>query len=184
MPIKLPGKKINLRTLKKSDADSIFKYIKDSRVAKYLNTPNPYKLKDAYEYIRKTERELRKKELYNFGIASKDNNEIIGMISLMDVDWENKKAEIGYWLAKKYQGRKIMPEAISLILNFGFKKLKLHRIYAKVMHFNKRSANLLEKFGFKYEGRLRKTHHRKGKWLDELRYSMLKNEFKIYINKK
>jgi len=182
MALKIIGKKINLRTLKISDAGSIFMYIKNRRVAKYLQIPDPYKLKDAHEFIRKSQKGMRKKESYNFGIASKDNNEIIGMISLMDLDWENKNAEIGYWLAREYQGQKIMPEAISLILNFGFKKIKLQRIYARVMNINIKSANLLEKFGFKFEGKLRKNNYRKGRWMDELRYSMLKNEFKHNIN--
>jgi len=98
------------------------------------------------------------------------------MIGLMKIDYNNKNAEIGYWLGKKYWGRKIMKEALKLILNFGFKELKLVRIYARVMHPNIASANLLEKSGFKYEGRMRKTTFRKGKWLDDLRYSILREE--------
>ena len=70
-----------------------------------------------------------------------------------------------------------MKEAIKLILNFGFKKLKLVRIYARVMHPNISSVKLLEKSGFQYEGRMRRTTLRKGKWMDDLRYSILSNEF-------
>ena len=36
-------------------------------------------------------------------------------------------------LMNKYWGKGIMKEAIKLILNFGFKKLKLVRVYARVM---------------------------------------------------
>jgi len=178
MPIKLIGEKINLRSIKRSDADSIFKYANDKVIAKFVTTPYPYKLKDAYDYIRKSQVGMRKKDMYNFGIELKETGEIIGMISLMDVDYENKNAELGYWLARKYWGQKIMPEALRLILKFGFTDLKHKRIYARVMHFNNRSAFLLEKFGFKYEGRLRKTTFRRRRWLDELRYSILKEEFK------
>lgn len=101
------------------------------------------------------------------------------MISLMKIDYKNKNTEIGYWLGRKYWGKGIMKEAIKLILNFGFKKLKLVRIYARVMHPNISSAKLLEKSGFRYEGRMRKTILRRGKWMDELRYSILSNEFQL-----
>ena len=43
-----------------------------------------------------------------------------------------------------------------LLLYFGFKKLKLARIYATIFSDNSRSARVLEKNGFKLEGLLRK----------------------------
>ena len=100
------------------------------------------------------------------------------MIGLMNIDYNNKNAEIGYWLGKKYWRKGIMKEAIKLILNFGFKKLKLVRVYARIMHPNIFSAKLLEKSGFQCEGRTRKTTLRRGKWMDDLVYSILSNEFK------
>ena len=125
-----------------------------------------------------THQKMRKKKTFSLGIELKETKEIIGMVSLMNVDYDNKNAEIGYWLGKKYWGKGIMKEAIKLILDFGFKKLKLVRIYAKVMHPNITLAKLLEKSGFKYEGRMRKTILRRGKWMDDLRYSILNSEFK------
>ena len=97
----------------------------------------------------------------------------------MKIDYNNKNAEIGYWLGKKYWGKKIMKEAIKLILNFGFKKLKLVRIFARVMHPNISSIKLLEKSSFQYEGRMRKAIFKNDKWMDILRYSILDSEFKI-----
>jgi RimJ/RimL family protein N-acetyltransferase len=67
-------------------------------------------------------------------------------------------AEIGCWLWKNFWGQGLAQEAIELMLNFAFKDLKLKRIWAKVVHLNKRSQILLRRTGFKYEGRLRKIH--------------------------
>src|SRR3989344_7000798 len=173
MELKIKGKQINLRKLKKSDASSIYQNAKDFGIAKYTTLPHPYTLKNAEDFIKKTHQKIRKKKAFELGIELKETNEIIGMMSLMNIDYDNKNAEIGYWLGKKYWGRKIMKEAIKLILNFGFKKLKLVRIYARVMHPNISSVKLLEKSGFQYEGRMRRTTLRKGKWMDDLRYSIL-----------
>ncbi|MCD4670643.1 MAG: GNAT family N-acetyltransferase [Actinomycetia bacterium] len=178
MELKIEGKKINLRKLKKSDAQSIYKNVKDYDIAKYTKIIHPYKLKDAQDFIKTTHKNIRRKKAFELGIEIKKSKEIIGMMSLIYIDHENKNAEIGYWLGKKYWGNEIMEEAVKLILNFGFKELKLVRIYARVMHPNIASAKLLEKSGFQYEGRMRKTTLRKGKWMDDLRYSILSDEFK------
>lgn len=178
MEFKIEGEQINLRKLKKSDAYSIYQNANDKLIAKYTTLPHPYKLEIAYSFIRKTHQKLNKKKAFELGIELKETKEIIGMVSLIKIDYDNKKAEIGYWLGKKYWGRKIMKEAIKLLLDFGFKKLKLVRIYARVMHPNTSSARLLEKAGFKYEGRMRKTTFKNGKWMDDLIYSILSSEFK------
>lgn len=178
MEIKIEGNTIIIRKLRKSDAPSIYQNAKHFEIAQYTTLPHPYKLKHAEEFIKTTRRKIRKKESYELGIESKETRQIIGMISLMNLEHDNKNAEIGYWLGKQYWRRKIMKEAVSLILGFGFKQLKLVRIYARVMHPNITSAKLLEKLGFKYEGRMRKTTLREGKWMDDLRYSILKEEFK------
>jgi len=178
MEIKIKGEQINLRKLKKSDALSIYQNAKDFDIAKYTRLPYPYKLKNAEDFIKITHQKIKKKKVFEFGIELKETKKIIGMMSLMNIDYNNKNAEIGYWLGKKYWGKKIMKEAIILILNFGFKKLKLIRIYAKVMHPNISSIKLLEKSNFQYEGRMRRATLRKGKWMDDLMYSILSSEFK------
>ena len=178
MELKIEGKQINLRKLKKSDALSIYQNAKDFDIARYTTLPHPYKLKNAKDFIGITHQEIRKKKAFALGIEFKETKEIIGMMSLIDIDHDNKNAEIGYWLGKKYWGKKIMKEAIKLILNFGFKRLKLVRIYARVMHPNISSAKLLERSGFQYEGTMRKAILRRGKWMDCLSYSVLDCEFK------
>ena len=179
MEIKIEGRFINLRKLKKSDAMSIYKNARDYDIARYTMIPYPYKLKGAEDFIKATHRNIKKRKAFELGIEHRESEEIIGMMSLLDVDHDNKNAEIGYWLDKKYWGKNIMKEAVKLILNFGFKELKLVRIHARIMHPNIASAKLLEKSGFQYEGRMRKTIFRKGKWMDDLRFSILKEEFKM-----
>lgn len=179
----IKGKQINLRKLKKSDAQSLFENANNFAIAKYTILPYPYTIKDALSFIQITQRQIKRKESFEIGIEYKQSGQIIGMVGLVKVDFENKNAEIGYWLGKKYWGRKIMKEAVQLILKFGFQTLGLERIYARVMHPNVASAKLLEKSGFKYEGRCRKTVLTGKNWMDDLIYSILKEEFNIIKNK-
>ena len=172
----LEGNKIKLRPLKFSDTESIEKYSQDRKITKYTFViPPPFTIKQAQVFIKKTKKEKRKGISYYFGIELKENRKLIGMMNLVKIDRKNKNAEIGFWLTRKYQGKGLTKEALNLILNFGFKKLKLKRIEARVFHKNKPAQKLLEKTGFKLEGRLRKKTFFKNQWFDDLIYGILKN---------
>ncbi len=67
-----------------------------------------------------------------------------------------KKAELGYVLAKKYWGQGITTEAVKLALEKGFDDLSIVRIEAFVDPKNKASVRVLEKSGMKNEGYLEK----------------------------
>lgn len=73
---------------------------------------------------------------------------------------------MGYWLGQKYWGGGIMTDAVKDITSFGFKDLKLRRIYAKVYPFNKGSMRVLEKNGFKLEGIAKKETKKENKFID------------------
>lgn len=185
MPLKIEGNKINLRSLKRSDAYSIYKYAKDKAIGRYTLLPQPYRLKHAKGFIERTHKNLREKTYFEFGIELKETGEIIGMMSLLHVDFPGKKAEVGYWLAKKYWGQGIAGEALNLALNFAYKNLKLNRIYAMVMSPNTGSIKLLEKcFGFELEGRLKNHCFRNNRFMDDLRFALFKQEYAKHQNAK
>ncbi|MBI4439314.1 GNAT family N-acetyltransferase [Candidatus Woesearchaeota archaeon] len=171
---RLNGKMINLRHVKESDASSIKKHAGHRHVTRYTsNIPHPYTLGHAQRFIRTAKRQHLKKEAAHFGIESKADGEIIGMISLK-LDRKHKKAEVGYWLGREHWGKGFAKEALRMILDFGFKRLRLRRIYAYVMHPNRRSYGLLEKTGFKKEGRMKKDVIKEGREYDRLVYAILR----------
>ncbi|MEM5829863.1 MAG: GNAT family protein [Candidatus Aenigmatarchaeota archaeon] len=180
MSLKINGERIVLKIPEMEDVKNLCRYINDKAVARFTTIPYPYKLEHAKDFIKRARRRMKKKEGYEFSIFLKETGEIIGGVALVNINKTNENAELGYWLARKYWGQGLMSEAVKLILEFGFKKLKLHKIYARVCEPNKRSSHLLEKFGFKLEGKLRE--HWKGKfsrkWYDEFMYGLLKEEWK------
>lgn len=178
VPILIEGGIINLRTLKISDAYSIYKNAKDREISRYTRLPYPYRLKYAYDFVRLCQENYKKKADYELGIELKKTGKIIGTISLMHLDNTRRNAELGYWLGKQYWRRGITKEALTLILDYGFNALELVRIYAKVLYPNLPSIRLLQRAGFRYEGRIRKSFFRDGNWFDELVFALLKEDFK------
>lgn len=164
-----------LRPFKNSDKKSLLKNINNKKI--YRNTlkiPYPYTLKDAERWIRRNKNEWHKEisKLKSLNFAIEINNEVAGGIGFTKI--EGHKAEIGYWLAEKYWNKGIMTESVKLITKFGFKKLKLRRIYAGVFSFNKASMRVLEKAGYKFEGILRKNVKKGNKFIDGYIFSKIK----------
>ncbi len=174
----LTGTLIKLRIHKASDADAIYKHIRDKEIQKYtLNIPFPYTKANAVDFIKQATKNRKLKSAYEFAITNLDNDEVIGGISLMNLDWKNKNAELGYWLAKKYRNKGYITEAIKLILEFAFKELKLNRISARLWEKNLASIKVLKKNKFKKEGLLREMVLKAGEWQNDLVYAVVRKDW-------
>lgn len=176
--IKTPD--LYLRKLKPSDAKPIYEIFNKPEILKWLffQPTKNYNIKDQEDWIRKILKKSKKHQSYVFGITIPPEKEIVGIISLENFNWENKNAQIGYWLIKKHWGKGIIPKAAKTIMNFAFKKLKLHRIYGAVFEENIKSQKVLEKCGFKKEGITRHATYRYNRWHNKIRYGILTSEFK------
>lgn len=182
--MRIVTKRLCLRPLKMSDAKDITENINDLSVSKWLLVvPYPYTQKDAKDWIRDTRNKwkMKNKNDYTFGIELRKENKIIGGIGLHKINKFGGKAEIGYWIGKRYWKQGYGSEAVKAILDFAFKTLKLRRVEAGIFVGNLSSQKLFEKFGAKKEGLKRKSCRCKadGKIKDEYIYGLLKEEYKI-----
>ncbi len=170
----LSCKGFTLRPYKKGDETSLQRNISDKAIHRYMSTriPYPYRMKDAKDWIKRNIAESKKRKKSYITFAIDINGDVLGGSSLMNID--GHKAELGYWLAKKYWNKGITTQAVKRITQFGFSKLKLKRIYATVFSPNKASARVLEKTGYKYEGKLRKFYKKDGRLIDALLYAKVK----------
>ena len=94
------------------------------------------------------EEESRKNEIFSIWY----NEEFTGLIGFNDIDWLNKKAEIGYWISEKMQGKGIVTNSTKKLIQYGFQKLKLNRIQIKVAVGNTKSSAIPKRLGFIFEG--------------------------------
>lgn len=168
------NKRFILRTIQKSDELDIVKNINDKTISRNTAAiPYPYELKDARNWINKCLKEQKKKEPEAFSFYIVIDDEVVGCIGLHNIRKEHK-AEIGYWLSRRYWGKGIMSEALKIVTGFGLKKLKLKRIYAGAYVFNLPSMRVLEKNGYKLEGIMRKSVKKNGKFFDKYLYAKVK----------
>jgi RimJ/RimL family protein N-acetyltransferase len=80
----------------------------------------------------------------------------------------------GYGIHPGFRGRGLATKALRMVSAYGFKKLKLVRITGMCRTFNRASARVLEKAGFKLEGILRKNKLKDGKYLDDMLWAKVR----------
>lgn len=76
-----------------------------------------------------------------------------------------------------YHAEGYATEAIEIMIEYGFNQLNYHKIHSGAHEDNKPSRSMLEKIGFKQEGRLREHVYLQGEHKDLLKYGMLKQEW-------
>ncbi len=164
-----------LRPPRAEDAASIAKHINDEEIARNtLAIPYPYSLEDANSWLEGAIEAWEKKVPEKLNFLIEIDGEAVGAIGLENINSEHK-AELGYWLSRKYWGKQIMSKAIKELCRFGFKDLKLTRITAKVFCFNMVSKRVLEKNGFIEEGLLRKEAKKGEEFIDAYLLAKIKN---------
>lgn len=112
------------------------------------------------------------------GIVMRNGNRHIGNITLHHIDHQNRTGEIGILIGdSKVQGKGFGSEAVRLIARHAFFRLNLNKLTTGMVVENVPSQKMFEKVGFKLEGRLRQHFYKDGKYLDCLRFGLLRSEF-------
>ena len=105
---------------------------------------------------------------YAFAVLDREARDaIIGRIALGNVvrgAWRN--ATLGYWVSEASGGRGHGTAAARLICEFAFRHADLHRVQPAVISRNVRSIRVVEKAGFRREGRALKYLNIAGTWED------------------
>ena len=115
---------------------------------------------------------------HNYSIINKETDELLGNCGFIDIDHLNQTAELGVFIGNKnYWNKGYGTEAITLLLDYGFKALNLHNVLIRVYSFNERARKCYEKAGFKIMGKRREALGRGNKKHDILFLDVLHDEF-------
>ena len=169
----LKGKKVILRPIRLSDASRFVKWLSDPTVNKFT-TRRPIFLKEERKWIRSL---LKNRDDFHLAIDTKDGVHI-GSVGL-EIQKRDRKADFDILIGdKNYWDRGYGTDATYVMLDYGFRKLKLHRIFLRVFKFNKRAIKIYKKLGFKMEGTGREAVFNKGKFYDLVYMGILRKEWR------
>ena len=120
---------------------------------------------------------------YAFAVCARPEREgepeqLIGRVALSNVVrglWQN--ATLGYWVDQASGSRGHATDAVRLICRFAFLHAGLHRVQPAIMPHNTRSKRVVEKAGFRHEGRALRYLKIAGRWEDHDLYAMTREDW-------
>ncbi|KOO52028.1 GNAT family N-acetyltransferase [Viridibacillus arvi] len=173
--MQLENERIYLRTLKESDAPIVLGNTTDEEIRYMTGTKSNFTLNQIKAHINNLNNDSSR---YDFAICLKESDQMIGELSIFEIDEEDKKAGFRISMSSiKLTGKGYGTEAIIIVLRFVFEELKLNRLQLEVFSHNLRGIRVYEKVGFVKEGVLRESLYYNGTYSDEIIMSILRKDY-------
>lgn len=169
--------RLRLRWLTPADVPALFAIFGDPAVCRYWSRSALPDLAAAASLQGEIARCFAERSLFQWGLAERDTDTVVGTCTLAALSSEHRRAEVGFALAQAVWGRGYLAEALHALLTFAFDTLELHRVEADVDPRNARSIRVLERAGFRREGHLRERYHLAGEVQDAVIYGLLRREW-------
>lgn len=170
----IEGRRIYLKGIQIANANALYcSWLNDPKVNSYLCCRfQKWTLPKMKRYIGDT---IKDRANYFWAIYRKDTDTHIGNIKFGFVNMDYKYGDIGVIIGDRSSwGKGFATEAIKLVKDFAFKKLKLHKLTAGSYSNNYGSIRAFQKAGFFIEG-TRKLHFiHKGKYVDQVLLGCIK----------
>ncbi len=140
--------RLTLRELSPTDNKAVFTLRSSKKVNRYINREPLKRLKEADFFISWVNGKIKAGAMVYWVITFHNCDEALGTVCLWNFSADFTSAELGYEMLPKFQGKGIMSEAASRVVQYGFETMKLLFIDAYTHRNNERSTQLLKRNGF------------------------------------
>ncbi len=162
----------------RSDADlpAVTEACQDPEIPRWTRVPDHYGERDAREWAGEAARQHEAGEGLHLLIVDAGDGRLLGSIGIHRILDEDRRCDIGYWLAREARGRGAMTGAVRLLSAWAFDELPVDRIEIIVDPRNALSRAVAERAGFRFEGVLRSYVVMKDRRRDMAMYSLLRTD--------
>jgi len=153
---KLIGKKCYLSPIDVNDAEKFTEWLNDIELLTNLQLyGSAISLESEKDFL------INLSKDHNYSIIDSEKDFLIGNCGFLDIDHLNQAAEVGIFIGNNdFRNKGYGTEALSLLVDYGFKALNLHNIMLRVYDYNMGGIRCYEKIGFKQFGKRREAAHR------------------------
>tara|TARA_R110000868_G_scaffold15443_7_gene70413 strand:- start:945 stop:1493 length:549 start_codon:yes stop_codon:yes gene_type:complete len=176
--LELISDRLRLRFIQISDLDAIHKLHSLPETDRFNTLGIPDSIEETERIVIPLISALEQEEIlnYTFAIEELKTGVFIGLFGIKLWPKKNRRGEVWYKLHSDYWGKGYATEALSRVIDFGFKTLDLHRVQAGCAVENIGSIKVLEKAGMIREGRGRQVLPLKTGWSDNFEYAILETD--------
>ena len=164
-----------------NDAKSLFSVMNTENI--YRTTygiPYPCTVHYARNWIKAVMRNAVGNKSLEYAVIRKSDNQYMGNIGLINIDFPNKKCDISYFIRPDCQNNGIATEVSAKMIEIAFTKLQMNRVGGTCMAHNQASARVMEKLKMCYEGLSRNCMIKEDTVVSLKMYSILKEEYFAY----
>lgn len=159
------GKRIYLRAMELADMEMYREMANDPDIEWMIGGWSfPISTKEQNDWYDKV---IADKKNLRFTIVLKEDDEAVGMVNLVNIDWKNRSGFHGIKLSSKApKGQGIATDAVMAIMQYAFEELQLNRLDGAWTEYNKASIALYKKCGWEIEGCKKRGVFKRGKYYD------------------
>ena len=175
----LAGDVVLLRPWREADVPGMVLAFSDPVMQRFSWRTTPYTETDARDYVAAQEEARLRADELNFALVEpRDQDVVLGGVSLEAVRLDRGCAAVGYWLAPRARGQGAATDAVRLLARWAFAELGLARLELTCGPDNEASQHVAGRCGFSREGLLRSHVPFKGARRDSVIYSLLPGELR------
>ena len=179
--IDLGSQRLRLRKFREDDAAVVFRWLSNPENVKYTRLDSSQRMEASQAFVaeRIALAEADPCLDFEFIVERKETGAVIGFNAIhCQSEYE---ASLGFLFLPEYWGKGFAAECIRALIDFGFDKLGLHRIYAVCDGENHGSYRAMQKAGMRIEGRFIKARRGNNvlnrEWRDEVVCAILREEW-------
>jgi ribosomal-protein-alanine N-acetyltransferase len=174
----LESDRLLIRAISPADTADMFAYTSDVELLQHLPLDVTPTLAEAENAVRGFVGLYELHRAAPWGITVKETGRHIGIVGFESWNPVTDRAEIGFLIARSHWRQGYASEAALRVMRFGFERMGLNRIEARVKPENEASRLLLEaKLGMRREALMREQSWWRGSYHDLELYAILKREF-------
>jgi len=173
----LTGQRVALRELRQSDATSLFSMLSAEEVARFISPP-PSTVEGFERFIAWTLRQRAAGTYVCYAVTLQGFDTAIGIFQVRETEPGLVTAEWGFAIGSPFWGTGVFQESAELVLEFTFETMGVHRLEARAAVLNGRGNGALLKVGAVQEGILRKSFLRNGRYLDQVLYAIVEDDWR------
>jgi ribosomal-protein-alanine N-acetyltransferase len=172
----LTNGRVTIRDLRMSDARSLFAMLTTHEVARFISPP-PTTVEGFERFIAWTHRRREEGTYVCFAIVPDGYDDAVGIIQVRQIEPGWGTAEWGFAIGSPFWGTGAFIESARMVVDFVFDAVGVHRLEARATIRNGRGNGALAKLGAVKEGLLRKSFFRDGRCVDQVMWSIIKEDW-------
>jgi ribosomal-protein-alanine N-acetyltransferase len=172
----LKGRRIMLRELVKRDALSLLSMLSSEEVAKFISPP-PTTPQGFEKFIAWAHRERQAGNQFTFGMVPEGCDHAVGLVQVRAIAPRFSVAEWGFAVGSPFWGTGLFLASARMALDFAFQHTAVNRLEARAVVHNGRGNGALRKLGAVQEGVLRGSLLKDGKYLDQIMWSIISQDW-------